>query len=104
MESYQTDHLDSPPIKLTPQLRERAQLRRADRRKVGRVREQDYPLPVAPGVEVYVAVGRLCLEVGCCGTEPQTRLLGRGGRSESAARDGYARVGLNERGDAAKDA
>lgn len=86
--THQSNHLDAPLLKLPAQLRERAQLRRAHRREVRRVREQDRPLAVQPLVEVDVARRRLGLEVGRFGPDAQAGLLAARGRGEEAAEGG----------------
>lgn len=84
--TYQPNHLNPPPLKLIFQLRKRAQLGRAHGREIRRVREQNCPLAIQPFVEIDVALGGLCLEVGRLGADADAWLLG--GRGEEAAESG----------------
>jgi hypothetical protein len=68
--TYKANHLDAPRIELVLELRERAELGRADGCKVGRVGEQDGPAVADELVEVDLALRRQGLEVGSCSTLP----------------------------------
>lgn len=65
----QPNHLHPSPLKLIFQLRECAELCRADRCEVCWVRKEDAPLRAEPAMEVDVAVRCLCLEIGRFGAE-----------------------------------
>jgi hypothetical protein len=68
-DSYQSNHLDLPLLKLIPHLRKGAELRRAYWSEVCWVAEEDGPAVAEPLVEVDVALGCFCLEVGGFGAE-----------------------------------
>jgi hypothetical protein len=60
----EADDLDVPPFELRLDVRHVAELGRAHRREVLRVREEHHPRVADPVVEVDRPLSRLCLEVG----------------------------------------
>lgn len=62
--THQANHLHTALIKLILHLRKSAQLGCADGGEVGRVGEQDGPAVANELVEVNLALGGQCLEVG----------------------------------------
>ena len=73
--SYKSNYLHSTFLKLPLQFRECAKLRRADRRKVRRMAEEDGPFPSQPFVEIDFALCCFCFEIGCYTSEANARLL-----------------------------
>lgn len=63
------DRLDTTLLELRRELGDFSELRRADGREVGRVREEDRPAVSEPFVEVDLALRRLRLEVRSLGAE-----------------------------------
>ena len=61
----EADDLDVALLELGLDARHVAELRRADRREVLRVREQHRPRVADPVVELDRALGRVGLEIGC---------------------------------------
>lgn len=64
MQTNQSNHLHTTLLKLIFQLGESAELGRANGSEVGRVREEDGPAVADELVEVDLALGSQCLEVG----------------------------------------
>lgn len=62
--THQANHLHTTLVKLILHLRESPQLGCADGGKVGRVGEQDGPAIADELVEVNLALGGQCLEIG----------------------------------------
>lgn len=62
--TYQANHLHATLLELILQLRKGAKLRGANGGEVGRVGEQDGPAVTDELMEVNLALGGQCLEVG----------------------------------------
>ena len=82
--THQSNHLHVPLLKLAFELRERPQLRGANRSEIGGMGEENGPFSFQPLVEVDFTLSRLGSEVGRFGTQSQPRLL-RGRGEESAS-------------------
>jgi hypothetical protein len=63
LSTYQSNHLNTPLLKLASELRESSQLSGANGREIRRVREENRPFSVEPLVEVDVACSGFGFEV-----------------------------------------
>lgn len=64
--TYQANHLHTPLLEFILELRKGTQLGGADGGEVGGVGEQDSPAVANELMEVNIALGGQCLEVGRC--------------------------------------